>query len=50
MADVKNELNFDPGLDSPYIRTAEEVPMVCQLLTFLDQVESPESGTIRDCE
>ena len=28
MADGHNALNFDPRLDSPYIRAAEEVPMV----------------------
>ena len=50
MADGHNALNFDPRLDSPYVRAAEEVPMVRQLLTFLDRLESPESDTIRDSE
>ena len=50
MADGHNALNFDPRLDSPYIRAAEEVPMVRHLLAFLNRVESPESGAIRDCE
>ena len=50
MADGHNALNFDPRLDSPYVRAAEEFPMVRQLLFFLDRVESPESGTIRDFE
>ena len=50
MADVHNALNFDPRLDSPFIRATEEVPMVRHLLAFLDRVESPESGAIRHCE
>ena len=50
MADGHNALNFDPRLDYPYIRAAEEVPMVRYLQAFLDRVESPESGAIRDCE
>ena len=50
MADGHNAINLDPRLDSPYIHAAEEVPMVRQLLTFLDRLESPESDTIRDSE
>ena len=50
MADGHNALNFDPRLDSPYIRAAEEVPMVRHLLNFMYRVESSESGAVRDCE
>ena len=50
MADGHNALNFEPRLDSPYIRAAKEVPMVRRLLAFLDRVGSPESGALRDCE
>ena len=50
MVDGRNSLNFDPRLDSPYIRAAEKVPMVRPLLAFMDRVESYESGTVRECE
>ena len=48
MADGRNALNFDPRLDSPYIRAAEEVPMIRYLLGFMDRVEYYESGAVRD--
>ena len=46
----RNTLNLDPRLDSPYIRAAEEVPMVRHFLAFMDRVESYESGTVRYSE
>ena len=50
MAEDHKALKFDPRLDSPYNRAAEEVPMVRQILAFMDRVESSEVGAVRDCE
>ena len=50
MAADSAALIFGERLDSPYIRTAEEVPQVRALLAFLTRIAGRASSTVRDCE
>ena len=50
LSDGRNALNFDSLLDFPYIQAAEEFLMVLHLLSFMDRVESHESGPVRECK